>query len=82
MKDILLNAIAMTLQNTIAALGPIPDRHGDWIREDMEEVDPVRIPALGCYLEDCIKSGSYEPLDRAAVARSEHLERKRKGFSH
>lgn len=75
MREILLNAIAITLQNTIAKLGPIPDRHGHWIKADLENADPVMLPALGCYLEECIKEGNYDALEKASEARASYIAR-------
>ena len=64
-KHLLRNRIAMTIQNTMAVLGPLPDETGDWIRALIREADICKIPALGCYLEECEKAKSYAPLRNA-----------------
>ena len=64
-KLMMKEALAITVQNTIAKLGLIPNETGDFVREVMSfESDNslVEIPALGCYLGECVKVGNYKPL--------------------
>jgi len=62
----LRNFIAMTIENTMEKLGPIPGKHGDLVKSIMSSGDEDNVPkifALGCYMEDCEKVGNYDPLD-------------------
>jgi len=59
----LKNMLAMTLTNTVAKLGFIPDCEcGDKIKRIMRAEDDASIIALGCILDDCVKEGSYDSL--------------------
>jgi len=62
----LQNMIAITLQTTIGKLGPVPNKHGDLIKSIIgnPEKDLPRTLALGCYLDECQKTGNYTPLDK------------------
>lgn len=63
------NMIAITVQNTMAKLGPLPNEHGDMVKDIMCSKDRfTEIMALGLCMEDCQKVGSYEPLDALAKA--------------
>lgn len=56
------NMLAVTLQVTVAQLGPIPDAVGDDVKRMIGEDDDAAILALGCYLEEAQKANSYEIL--------------------
>lgn len=56
------NMIAVTVQNTIAKLGFMPDDCGDKVKKIMASDDPIAVMALGCMLDDCIKENSYDSL--------------------
>ena len=53
------NMIAITLQNTVAKLGPMPDSLGDKTKEALDGDCPIKIMALGCRLDDYVKAGKY-----------------------
>lgn len=57
------NMIAITLQNTVAKLGPMPDKLGDKVKKILESDDLIALMALGCQLEDYQKAGEY-PVEK------------------
>lgn len=60
------NAMAATVQYTIAEVGLIPEECSDLIKavlQDPTKDTPVTI-ALGCALQDCQKQKNYEPLKK------------------
>ena len=59
MNENILNMIAITLQNTITKLGPMPNELGEEVNQVLESGDTIRVIALGCKLDDCIKNGKY-----------------------
>lgn len=64
MSNILSEQIAVTVQNAIAKLGLIPNECGDHVRNIIGGEDLSAVMALGCYLEDCIKEGNYNQLEK------------------
>ena len=69
---ILLNKIAITLQNAIAILGFMPDFCGDTVRSILEKKDDVEIVALGCCIDACVKHNSWDGLTDFAEALETH----------
>jgi hypothetical protein len=56
--------IAITMQNTIARLGPMPNECGDVVKETITEKNIVTFMLLGRAFEDCIRENSYENLKK------------------
>ena len=60
--------LAQTLSQVVQSLGPMKDEHAEMVKKILalqNEFHPAKI-ALGCYLEDCLKSKNYIHLDQAA----------------
>ena len=65
------NQLAITIQNTIALLGFMPNESGSFVKEVLKSTEPKEYIAMGLCLEDCQKVGSYEPLDKYVALRLE-----------
>jgi len=79
MSNILSNQIAITVQNTISILGPMPNECGDPVKNIIGGDDLSAIMALGCYLDKCIEEKNYDKLikgvndiKRGQEAKNEH----------
>ncbi|NRA76788.1 MAG: hypothetical protein HRU18_01160 [Pseudoalteromonas sp.] len=59
MLDKLKNRIAITIQNTVDTLGPMPDKLGEEVKAIVDGKDEIAIMALGCRLEDYMKNRAY-----------------------
>lgn len=65
MIELLKQNIAVTLSHVVQSLGPMSEHHGSFVKKIISGTDDVAFMALGCYLDDCIKSKSYTHLDKA-----------------
>lgn len=65
--DDLQNAIAISLQNTIAVLGPIPDVLGIEVKRILSGDEALDIIGLGIRLDDCVKNMSWAYLHGKAL---------------
>jgi hypothetical protein len=57
------DAICITVQNTIADLGPMPNECGDKVKKIMQCKNLPAVMALGCMLEDCQKKKAWDSLE-------------------
>ncbi len=60
MKDLLV----ITIQNTIAQLGILPDEYGVGVKSVLGSYDELAVMSLGCYLEECQRQGNYSSLKK------------------
>ena len=62
MNNPIKNMIAITLQNTISILGFFPNDEGDYVKDTLKELHPLKVIQLGLTLEECQKKKSFNPL--------------------
>lgn len=59
---LLQQMLAVTVQTTIAELGPIPDQYGDRVRSIMACTDEKDVIFLGIAMDQCRDEKGWEPL--------------------
>ena len=62
MRDAIVQALGVTLSVTVQQLGGMPDEAGAKVKKILAGNDSAALMALGCYLDNCRKEKSYDPL--------------------